>query len=106
MQNEVSEAVVETVARAMLADELARTAPRRDFDVEWEVEGPAWLANATAAITALRQAATPPPDLQVERLREALDEIRTKVSAAGYDPEQTLSEIDDVARAALSQEGK
>ena len=44
--------VVERVARAMLADELAAR-PRRDFDETWAQEDLIWLSNARAALSAL-----------------------------------------------------
>lgn len=46
--------MIEKLARAMLADELALT-PNRDFDAVWADEGPAWLANARACLEALRE---------------------------------------------------
>lgn len=44
---------VERVAKDMLRDELATSAPKRDFDTEWEIEKLIWLQNARAAINSL-----------------------------------------------------
>lgn len=49
------EALVELMARAMLADELA-VRPTLTFDPAWKQESDIWLSNATAALAALEAA--------------------------------------------------
>lgn len=49
------EALVEVIARAMLADELA-VRPTLTFDPAWKQESDIWLSNARAALLALEAA--------------------------------------------------
>lgn len=49
------EKLLEVMARAMLADELA-VRPMLTFNPAWEQESDIWLSNAKAALTALEAA--------------------------------------------------
>ena len=49
------EALIEVMARAMLADELT-VRPTLTFDPAWQQESDIWLSNAKAALAALEAA--------------------------------------------------
>ena len=108
------EKLIEVMARAMLADELA-VRPTLTFHPTWEQESDIWLSNARAALTALEAAGVrlvpveateemvergdgrmrawiPMPTYKGEYSQVLQDAYRSMLAASPYAPEGTRND--------------
>lgn len=86
------EALVEVIARAMLADELA-VRPTLTFDPAWKQESDIWLSNARAALSALEAAGVrlAPDQPTAEMLEHAFGSINYTEPSPSEDAERVYS---------------